>query len=136
MAVNILDSRSLLTGLGALGVFLVLFAETGLLIGFFLPGDSLLFTAGVLAATGTLSGGSSLVTLILAAAADASWPGGARSLSTTGTLRVGQQKVMESGFGTGRDLPVSVSFPDRRSTPKTLTPLLASLATSSHRPLG
>ncbi|MCU1679464.1 MAG: dedA [Amycolatopsis sp.] len=67
LAVNVLDSRSLLTGLGALGVFLVLFAETGLLIGFFLPGDSLLFTAGVLAATGTLSGGSSLVSLILAA---------------------------------------------------------------------
>jgi membrane-associated protein len=71
MALNILDSRSLLTGLGALGVFLVLFAETGLLIGFFLPGDSLLFTAGVLAATGALSGGSSLVMLILAAAAGA-----------------------------------------------------------------
>jgi membrane-associated protein len=68
LALNILDSRSLLTGLGAVGVFLVLFAETGLLIGFFLPGDSLLFTAGVLAATGALSGGSSLVTLILAAA--------------------------------------------------------------------
>ena len=71
MALNILDSRSLLTGLGALGVFLILFAETGLLIGFFLPGDSLLFTAGVLAATGALSGGSSLLTLILAAVAGA-----------------------------------------------------------------
>jgi membrane-associated protein len=68
LAVNVLDSRSLLTGLGALGVFLVLFAETGLLIGFFLPGDSLLFTAGVLVATGALSGGSSLVPLIIAAA--------------------------------------------------------------------
>jgi membrane-associated protein len=71
LAVNILDSRSVLTGLGALGVFLILFAETGLLIGFFLPGDSLLFTAGVLAATGALPGGSSLVTLILSAAAGA-----------------------------------------------------------------
>src|SRR3954452_6274936 len=46
--VGALDPRALLSGLGAFGVFLILFAETGLLIGFFLPGDSLLFTAGLL----------------------------------------------------------------------------------------
>ncbi|WP_442860230.1 DedA family protein [Arthrobacter sp. zg-Y919] len=32
----------------------IVFAETGLLVGFFLPGDSLLFTAGLLVATGTI----------------------------------------------------------------------------------
>jgi membrane-associated protein len=48
---NLLDPKSLLATFGPLGVFVVMFAETGLLIGFFLPGDSLLFTAGVLAAT-------------------------------------------------------------------------------------
>jgi membrane-associated protein len=50
-AVNVLDARSLITTFGTLGIAAVLFAETGLLIGLFLPGDSLLFTAGVLAAT-------------------------------------------------------------------------------------
>lgn len=37
---------------GLVGIFLVVFAESGLLIGFFLPGDSLLFTAGFLASQG------------------------------------------------------------------------------------
>ena len=32
----------------------IVFAETGLLVGFFLPGDSMLFTAGLLVATGTI----------------------------------------------------------------------------------
>ena len=50
LAVNVLDPHSLLSSFGVVGIAVVLFAETGLLIGFFLPGDSLLFTAGVLAA--------------------------------------------------------------------------------------
>ncbi|HLL66518.1 MAG TPA: DedA family protein [Micromonosporaceae bacterium] len=47
LAVNPLDVRELLTAFGVLGVWIILFAETGLLLGFFLPGDSLLFVAGV-----------------------------------------------------------------------------------------
>lgn len=48
---NPLSATSWLSSLGALGVFAVTFAETGLLIGFFLPGDSLLFTAGLFCTT-------------------------------------------------------------------------------------
>ncbi|MGQ0848903.1 MAG: DedA family protein [Actinomycetota bacterium] len=50
-----LDPRDLLVTFGTIGLFLIVFAESGLLVGFFLPGDSLLFTAGLFAAQGTLS---------------------------------------------------------------------------------
>jgi membrane-associated protein len=40
---------------GMAGLILVVFAETGLMVGFFLPGDSLLVTAGLFAAKGDLS---------------------------------------------------------------------------------
>jgi membrane-associated protein len=49
---EILDSMS---PYGEIGLILIIFAETGLLIGFFLPGDSLLFTAGLLAQQGKLN---------------------------------------------------------------------------------
>lgn len=41
--------------LGYLAIWAIIFAESGLFIGFFLPGDSLLFTAGVLASQGLLN---------------------------------------------------------------------------------
>jgi membrane-associated protein len=48
------DLTSLLQTVGYLGLFGIVFAESGLLIGFFLPGDSLIFTAGFLASQGIL----------------------------------------------------------------------------------
>jgi membrane-associated protein len=69
---DILDARSLLTAFGALGILVVLFAETGLLVGFFLPGDSLLFTAGLLSsAAGADSTALSLPVVLAAAVAGA-----------------------------------------------------------------
>ena len=50
----IVDGRHLVETFGLVGLLVIVFAETGLLLGFFLPGDSLLFAAG-LAATGKLS---------------------------------------------------------------------------------
>ena len=48
----IIDLILLIKTVGYLGLFIIVFAESGLLIGFFLPGDSLLFTAGLLASSG------------------------------------------------------------------------------------
>ena len=46
------DLNALITWAGYIGLTIIIFAETGLLIGFFLPGDSLLVTAGLLASQG------------------------------------------------------------------------------------
>jgi membrane-associated protein len=52
---------------GLLVLVFIVFAETGLLVGFFLPGDSLLITAGLFAARGNLPIGMMLVALSAAA---------------------------------------------------------------------
>jgi len=54
---------------GFIGLIIIVFAETGLLIGFFLPGDSLLVTAGLFAARGDFSVPQLLVALTIAAVA-------------------------------------------------------------------
>jgi membrane-associated protein len=48
------DIVALIKAAGYFGVAAIIFAESGLLFGFFLPGDSLLFTAGVLSSAGFL----------------------------------------------------------------------------------
>jgi len=49
------DLPHLVRSIGYLGVWAIVFAESGLLIGFFLPGDSLLFTAGFISYQGYLN---------------------------------------------------------------------------------
>jgi membrane-associated protein len=49
-----LDLENLIKTVGYVGMFAIVFIETGLLAGFFLPGDTLLLTAGIVAATGKL----------------------------------------------------------------------------------
>jgi membrane-associated protein len=53
--------------IGYVGLFAIVFAETGLFLGFFFPGDSLLFVAGVLAAQGFFSLPILLIVLFIAA---------------------------------------------------------------------
>src|SRR3954449_13050367 len=67
---GLLDPTTLINTFGLIGIMVVLFAECGLLVGCFLPGDSLLFTAGLLAAGGLIAPlGWLLVLLPLAAVA-------------------------------------------------------------------
>lgn len=49
------DPIKLISAVGLLGIVVIVFVETGLLFGFFLPGDSLLITAGLFASRGDIS---------------------------------------------------------------------------------
>ncbi|GAA1868551.1 DedA family protein [Asanoa iriomotensis] len=65
----ILNPTHLISTFGLLGILAVVFAESGILAGFFLPGDSLLFTTGLLVASGVLHAPLWLVCLLISVAA-------------------------------------------------------------------
>jgi membrane-associated protein len=60
-----LEPERLISAFGLLGILVIVFAECGLLIGFFLPGDSLLFVAGLFVAEGTIGTPLWLVCLLI-----------------------------------------------------------------------
>ena len=62
---DFLNPEAIVTGLGTLGVVVTLFVEVGLLIGIVLPGDSLLFVAGLAAGTDALGFQLSLTALLV-----------------------------------------------------------------------
>ncbi|MEU6079965.1 VTT domain-containing protein [Streptomyces sp. NPDC047108] len=64
-----LDPDYLINTFGVIGILTIVFAESGLLIGFFLPGDSLLFTTGLLVVTDKLDTPLWLICTLIALAA-------------------------------------------------------------------
>src|SRR4051812_18840186 len=64
-----IDLNQLISTIGIFGVMAIIFSESGLMVGFFLPGDTLLFTAGFLATRGALGLGMPLVGLLIFVAA-------------------------------------------------------------------
>lgn len=67
--VHWLEPRKLIAAFGFIGLLAIVFAESGLFFGFFLPGDSLLFTAGIVASQGDLNLTALLIGLSIAAVA-------------------------------------------------------------------
>jgi membrane-associated protein len=62
IAANLFDAHSIVGDLGLVGILVIIFAETGLLVGLAFPGDSLLFIAGIAASSAgaEILGGASL----------------------------------------------------------------------------
>jgi len=69
LAIDHYGIEALISTVGVIGVAAIVFAESGLLIGFFLPGDSLLFTAGFLVHQGIIQFNIHLLVFILFLAA-------------------------------------------------------------------
>ncbi len=69
MVVVMLNPSDLISNGGVLLVGLIIFAESGMFVGFFFPGDTLLLTGGVLAAQGKISLAFLIITVIIAAIA-------------------------------------------------------------------
>lgn len=65
--IMLLDPILIIKAVGIIGIIIIVFAETGLFFGFFFPGDSLLFTAGILASQGFLNIWILLIGCIIAA---------------------------------------------------------------------
>jgi membrane-associated protein len=61
------DLNNLIQAVGLVGIFLIIFAESGMFFAFFFPGDSLLFAAGILAFQGFLGLEILMITCALAA---------------------------------------------------------------------
>jgi len=64
---SVINIDSIIQSGGILIVSLIVFAESGLLIGFFLPGDTLLFAAGLAASNGTFSLPLLIISVVIAA---------------------------------------------------------------------
>lgn len=64
-----LNPQFLISAVGLVGIWAIIFAESGLFFGFFLPGDSLLFTAGIFASQGHFSITLLIIGCIIAAIA-------------------------------------------------------------------
>jgi membrane-associated protein len=67
MTLNVFNTISFLQTAGYLGLFLIVAAETSVFVGFFLPGDSLLFTAGFLSSLGYFNIGTIILVSFIAA---------------------------------------------------------------------
>lgn len=135
------DGGSVLSTFGALGVLLVLFAESGILVvGFFLPGDTLLFPAGVLCTTGTRSGPHLVLWQVLLCAAVGSvagaqfgfWVGrrGGRALLARDGSRslkqwVDRSELLLTRYGMRRAIVLSRFVPMARTV---LSPMAGALA--------
>lgn len=94
-----MDLNTIITSVGLLGIFTILFVESGLLFGFFLPGDSLLITAGIIAANGQYFGIAPLIVVCVVAAISGDSVGYSIGTKTGGRIKKNQNNfIVKMGY--------------------------------------
>ena len=135
------DVDSLLTTFGLVGVLAVIFMETGILIGFIFPGDTLLFTAGIMSASADreIAPLWMLMVLIPVAAALGDQLGyligrryGPPALQSRVLNWIGPEAVAKTEAFFDRYGPVTVMFARFIAVVRTVTPLVAGIAKMKH----
>ncbi|MEK9176842.1 MAG: DedA family protein [Patescibacteria group bacterium] len=133
------DLASFIEAAGYAGVTAIIFAETGLFFGFFLPGDSLLFTAGILASQGFFNIWLlSALTTTAAIVGDSVgyWPGakaGPLIFTRPDSFWFSQERVRVAERFFGRFGPISIVVARFLPVVRTFVPVIAGVAGMRYR---
>ncbi len=131
--------ETIITVGGYAGITAIVFAESGLFFGFFLPGDSLLFTAGFLASQGVLDIVPLIVLIVIAAIAGDTvgyWTGrkvGPYIFTKPDSLLFSQRRVQEAKAFFDLRGPSSIILARFIPAVRTFTPIIAGVAGMNYR---
>jgi membrane-associated protein len=134
-----LDPVLLIKTFGLLGIFLIIFSETGLFFGFFLPGDTLLFASGVLAAQGVISIQFLILGVSLSAILGASvgyWSGkkfGRTFFEKEGAIFFDKKKIKRVEHFYDKYGSITVLFSRFIPVARTFAPIVAGIAKMNYR---
>jgi membrane-associated protein len=136
---DFLNQSALVKDFGYLGVFMIIFLESGIVFGFFLPGDSLLFTAGLLASQHYLNL-SGLIAVSIAGAILGNNAGyytgktfGGRLFNKKGSFWFSPKRIAEAHSFFERKGPVSLVLARFIPAIRTFVPIAAGIGKMPYR---
>ena len=133
------DLTTIVEATGLIGLTAIIFAESGLFIGFFLPGDSLLFTAGFLASQGVFSIYWLVPLMVIAAVGGDSvgyWTGakvGPMLFTRPDPFLFSQKRVQQAKAFFEKHGPMSLILARFIPAVRTFTPIVAGVAEMEYR---
>lgn len=137
---NILNPTALVQDFGYLGIFITLFLESGIIFGFFLPGDTLLFTAGLLASQHKLDIAALIIISVAAAILGnnagyyTGWKGGAALFSRPKSFWFSPRRIAEAHAFFEKEGAPSLVLARFIPAIRTFVPIAAGIGKMPYRP--